>query len=58
MRIYIVEVDPPIALELWSGQHLGDTPHWRFSVSAYSPNDALESMSRGPCKNMPMRVVG
>jgi hypothetical protein len=54
---YTIQVDPPIAPELWSPQYEGDLPHWHFSVEAASPDAAMAVMQMSECKNMPMRIV-
>lgn len=54
---YTIEVNPPIAPELWQSQQVGDVPRWHFSVEASSPLAAIAIMQRGDCKGMPMRVV-
>jgi len=53
---YTIQIDPPIALELWRPQHHGDVPRWHFSVDAPSPAAALEIV-QGHYEGMPMRIV-
>ena len=47
VNYHTVQVDPPIALELWHPQYPGDVPHWHFLVEAESPDAAVKMVQSG-----------